>query len=146
MCFSYTFFCFWYAFIGIQTQKSKTSPPPRPLSPTPTIDRAAAQLVKMGLPSRVYSTDPSPFYYILLRDPLVGGVTQKNYSLMKWTLYVYDFGKCNFFRGYGVPGGRSGGSRPPLEVRFNGTGFAFFWGHEGVQQHHGMSFYTKRHM
>ena len=45
--FKYTFIHFLYAFLRIQTQKSKTSPPrPPPPPPTPTYDSAAARLVK----------------------------------------------------------------------------------------------------
>ena len=34
----------------------------------------------LALPSRGHSTDQSQFYQILLRDPLVGWVVQKNFS------------------------------------------------------------------
>ena len=42
----------------------------------------------LALPSRGYSTDQSQFYQILLRDPLVGWVLQKNFSNKSFSPYM----------------------------------------------------------
>ena len=42
----------------------------------------------LALPSRGYSTDPFRFYKILLRDPLVGWVAQKNFTYKSCSSYM----------------------------------------------------------
>ena len=90
-------------------------------------------------PSRGYSTDQSQFYRILLRDPLVGWVVQKNFSNKSCCPYMILV-SIIFFGGIGYLEGAQEAPDLPLAVAPTGTGLAKLWGHVGVQNQLPMHF------
>ena len=70
----------------------------------------------LALPSRGYSTDWSQFYRILLRDPLVGWVVQKNFSNKSCCPYMILI-SIIFFGGIGyLEGAQEALDLPPAVV------------------------------
>ena len=78
----------------------------------------------------------------LVRQPLLGWVTQKNYFITKWTLYMVLV-SIIFFMGIGYLEGPQEAPDLPLAVTLPGSGCAQWGGPESGQKPHHIDFYTK---